>query len=205
MSYTCGRVLWLLQMGTFEDTFSVGDTTFRQELLEAVAVDAYPPDSSAHLADDGLGVGGDHDDQLFVVAEWWDVHRARERITADKESREITLLRAAGVTEDEIAAALGTNRMRVRRRFRATLNELLVALGAEDQPDRESRVALCLICGEHPRVRLQPVMRKRRGKPPEPIKPGEPGRMHGRMAAVCFDCLDPDLRPRVLRKEHEAA
>lgn len=112
--YTVGEVLWLLQMS-------------RQEAIE---YDAVPKDSCADLSEDPQGGGSaDADPSLFVVLRWHDVHDAAKRVSIRKENAHIIRLRAVGYTEEEVSARLSLDRRTLRRRFRATLAEIVAELG----------------------------------------------------------------------------
>lgn len=115
--YTMGEVLWLLQMS-------------HQEALD---YDTVPKDSCADLSEDPQGGGSaDADPSLFVVLRWHDVHDAAKRVSIRKENAHIIRLRSCGYTEEEVSARVNLDRRTLRRRFRATLNEILVELGADE-------------------------------------------------------------------------
>lgn len=175
-AYTPGEVVWLLQM----------------DREQAISYDAYPRSSCADLSEDPHGSGSsDGDDELFVIARWWDVMRASARITTDKQTGEIAVLRARGYTEEEVGRMLGLSQPTVHRRFRASLKELLLVLGEfHDDLERESRIPACLTCGQRPRVRLAAIKRR--------VKGGWRTVQEERQAGVCAVCLREDLRPRAL-------
>jgi hypothetical protein len=174
--YTRGEVLWLLSI-TYE---------------EAVDLDAMPRDSCAGLSDTGAAPTPLDASPLMVVLRWIDVHAARRAILSTKLERMVLRLRAEGFTEREIAAIITTPKTTVRRRFDATITELVRLLG-EGPPSHDPipMRASCLTCGQAPRVRLDPVLRKRKGKW-RVIRGGE-----GRLARVCADCLREELTSRI--------
>lgn len=114
--YTVGEVLWLLQMT-------------HQEALD---YDSVPKDSCADLSEDPQGGGSaDADPSLFVVLRWHDVHDAAKRVRISKENTHILKLRACGYTEEEVSERVELDRRTLRRRFRASVNEILAELGTD--------------------------------------------------------------------------
>lgn len=114
--YTVGEVLWLLQMT-------------RQE---AIDYDASPKDSCADLSEDPYGGGSANaDPSLFVICRWHDVHDARKRVVRRKGDEFIIRLRAEGFTELEIVRLARVPQATMRRRFRATLAEIVTELGGD--------------------------------------------------------------------------
>jgi hypothetical protein len=172
--YSRGEVLWLLSI-TYD---------------EALGLDAVPRDSCLTFGDVGSSTALIEDSPLLTVLRWHDVHAARRRILATKLERLVVRLRAAGFTERDIATVIATPKTTVRRHFDATLNEIIRLLGEGDSSsDPHAVTASCLTCGQHPRVRLEPVLRKRRGK----WRIATPART----ARVCATCLRPELRRRL--------
>jgi DNA-directed RNA polymerase specialized sigma24 family protein len=112
--YSVGEVVWLLQMSH----------------QEAIDYDADPRDSCADLSEDPQGGGSaDADPSLFVVLRWHDVHDAAKRVATKKENAHIVRLRAEGFTEEEVARVMDCDRRTLRRRFRATVAEIVAELG----------------------------------------------------------------------------
>lgn len=112
-SYSQGEVLWLLSMSR----------------EEAILCDAVPRDSCADLAADDGGHAPSADPSLPVIARWWDVRRARDRIRLSKEQEMAARLRAEGFTERELASVLGCSQPTAHRRVSVTLRELVRELG----------------------------------------------------------------------------
>jgi hypothetical protein len=152
---------------------------------EAIEYDAMPRDSCASLSADGSAAAPLIEGSLMVVLRWHDVHRARRIVAGEKLSRMILRLRAEGFTEREVAEVVATPKTTVRRRFDATLSEIVRFLGEAEADEPVPVEASCLVCGAAPRVRLAPVMGKRRGK----LRVVSPART----ARVCANCLAPDL------------
>lgn len=171
--YTPGEVLWLLQMGR----------------TEAIDYDAHPRDSCADLSSDPHGGGSSSEDQLPVIARWLDVQRARQAIASHKADAVVLELRANGFTEEEVARLVDLSQPTVNRRFRASLGELVEALGATDEAMAAPVVSMCLTCGEHARVRLREVRRK--------VKGGYRIVHASKLSACCVFCLTEPLVRRV--------
>lgn len=175
-TYTRGEVIWLLSLSRDD----------------AVDLDATPPDSCSHLRGSGDAAAPEtDDDRLPVVARWLDVQRARGAILADKRSVASLQLYASGFSDREVANMLGQDRMAVRRKWRATVDEILEFLGGVVEPDPAlSHLDLCLRCGQNVRVRLGAVKVRVRGgwriDQPE------------RQASVCRACLHPGLHSRIV-------
>jgi hypothetical protein len=179
--YSRGEVLWLLSI-TYD---------------EAVGLDAIPRDSCLTFGDGGSATALIEDSPLLTVLRWHDVHAARRAILATKLERLVVRLRAAGFTERDIATVIATPKTTVRRHFDATLNEIIRLLGeGETSSDPLGVVASCLVCGIGERVRLGPVLRKRRGKWRVSVP--------ARTARVCADCLRPELAYRLAENGPQA-
>jgi AraC-like DNA-binding protein len=138
------------------------------DYAEALRADAFPP-SALESAESGLGHNAE--DPLHHVVRWWDVHRTRLRLTRDKLRTEIVSLRTAGYTEEQVASITGLSRSMVRRRFEATLLEILDELGVAYDPSRLDRPGVCghyvripraphNLCGK-PTARLAAIYRER--------------------------------------------
>jgi hypothetical protein len=181
--YTRGEVLFLLSL-THE---------------QAIDLDAFPRDSCAGLSDDDISSGGGGDDEpLYVIARWTDVQRVKRLVVREKESLAVLQLRTSGFSESEIARLSGRDRLAVRRRWHATVDEILERLGGAREDDSVvSIVSACLKCGLHPRVRLAAVKRRVRG--------GWKVIQDERQASVCAGCITAELRPRMLRESAAAA
>jgi hypothetical protein len=88
------------------------------------------------------------------IARWSEVNMAAARIRVNKENIALTQLRLQGYTDEEVASRLGLGRRTVGRRWRATLLEILVALGGEAEEEVPiDHVDRCLQCGQNPRGR----------------------------------------------------
>jgi hypothetical protein len=125
--YTRSEVAWLLGL----------------DREEAIDFDAVPRDS---LRQSEESLAGNAEETLFAIARWHDVHAARRAITRDNVIREVMKLRANHFTEHEIAVMVGLNRSTVRRRYIATLDQLLEHLGEQVDPPRFSTVPTCIAC-----------------------------------------------------------
>lgn len=102
------------------------------------------------------------EETLPLVARWWDVKRAMDSLVLEKRTREVMALRTQGYAEQDIARITGLDRSMVRRRFEATMLELMAALGGEYvEPPRVSSPAKCLVCGVGERVYLVPTRASR--------------------------------------------
>lgn len=94
-------------------------------------MDASSADSLAHLSEDdvhGSGMSAEESDVL-IVARWWDVHRAAALVTGCELLERIVKLELDGFSQDAIATMLGVPRTTLRRRFKATMDEMLEVLG----------------------------------------------------------------------------
>lgn len=136
--YTRSEVAWLLGL----------------DREEAIDFDAVPRDS-LRQAEESLA--GNAEETLFAIARWHDVHAARRAITRDNVIREVMKLRANHFTEHEIAVMVGLTRSTVRRRYIATLDQLLAHLGEQVDPPRFSTVPTCIACGKAVRARLAAI------------------------------------------------
>lgn len=171
--YSLGEVLHLLSL-SHED---------------AIDDDATQPDSCAHFSEDGHSAATAHEqfDPIFTIARWWDVRRARDRVVRTKLEQEVVQLRVAGFGEHELAGLLGLSRATARRRFRASIDEILHELGGEpDQAERVSIPSACLRCASRPRARLAPVTR-RHGRGRRTLRPERP-------SSLCEPCTPEDRR-----------
>lgn len=136
-AYTRGEVTYLLSL-------SHTDAVLGSTIYAALA-----GDSDGRQGQDF----GDHD--VPLIARWAEVHRARGRIVTEKRDLAMTQLRLQGYTEDEIAEVMQVSRRTVGRSWRATIAEVLAALGGEREvTERLDHVDLCLGCGERPRTRV---------------------------------------------------
>lgn len=175
--YSPGEIAWLLSL-TYE---------------EAVSADASPVSSTGQLSGDGTSGSADGP-QVPVIARWNDVRRARQ-IVREKRDQEILELRVAGETEQEVAAKVGLSQQTVSRRFRASLRDILDELGGPASPEEvESRLSLCLECGDRPRARARARYRRVRGKGLVEIA-------EERQLALCEQCLPADHPPLVSEVE----
>jgi hypothetical protein len=176
IGYSLGEVLYLLSL-SHED---------------AIDDDAGQADSCAQFTEDGHAPATAHEewDPVMTIARWWDVRRARDRVARTKLEQEVVQLRVAGFGEHELAGLLGLSRATARRRFRASVEEILHELGGEvDQTERISIPSACLTCGDRPRARLAPVTR-RHGRGRRTIRPE-------RSSSLCEPCT-PDARRHLL-------
>jgi hypothetical protein len=89
------------------------------------------------------------------IARWAEVNRARERIVKHKNDLALLQLRLQDHTEKEISVLLNMNVRTAGRRWRATLLEIMEALGGEKTATIMplDHIDLCLKCGEQPRTR----------------------------------------------------
>lgn len=140
--YTRSEVAWLLGL----------------DREGAIDFDAVPRDS-LHQSEESLSANAE--ESLFAIARWHDVHAARRSITRDNVIAEVMKLRANHFTEHEIAVMVGLNRSTVRRRYVATLDQLLERLGEVVDPPRTSTVPSCISCGKAIRVRLAAIVMER--------------------------------------------
>lgn len=207
--YGRGEVAWLIQM----------------DHEGAVDYDAYPPTMHYGRTDeDGnatpssgsslTGAGtAQEDPQLFVIARWVDVRRARRGLILEQLREEqglathveimrmaeiadrVMQLRGSGWTEDEVADELGVSRSTVRRRFRAGVDALLQALGEHHAPDRLSYVSACLECAARPRATLEAVRYR--------VKGGWRTSQPERTAGLCVDCIVEWNTPAVTRRQRQ--
>lgn len=194
---------WRLESGyaghgkaTRLDHYTRHEVIYLLSLTREDAIDAScgQRDSLAGLAslDSGLHAQRSAEDApVMLIARWGEVRRARDEIVRAKEGAMIIQLRAAGFPEVEIAKLMGHARLTVRRRQRATVDEILDRLGGPppDPPPVLANPDLCVKCAQHPRVRLEAVRVRIRGG----WRTVEPARQ----AAVCVECLRPGLRHRV--------
>jgi hypothetical protein len=167
---------------------------------QAIDLDAVPRDSCTDLrgTTDAVTESAADTDRLPVIARWLDVQRARQSVIADKEAVAILQLRAGGFSERELVRLTGNERLSLRRRWHATIDEILEKLGGEaEEPTATSRIAMCLKCGKRPRVRLSEVKTR--------IKGGWRIDAPGRHASVCAECLSPELLPRIQGELAQAA
>lgn len=181
-SYTRGEVVFLLSLSRDQ----------------AIDMDASQRDSCADLKhdDEGGRITGAVE-TIPVIARWVDVQRVKRKLIADKEALAIMQLRAGGYSERTIAELSGRDRMAVRRRWHATIDEIWQSLGGAEPDMTLSHIDLCLKCGLHPRVRLAAVKRRVRG--------GWKELLPERQASCCATCLDPMLSPRIIRALAAAA
>ena len=143
-------------------------------------------------------------DEVPLVVRWHDVREAKRRVVTEKRDQEVVRLRAEGLTEEEVAERLGVDRSTVNRRFRASLDEIIAALGGEQVIGKISRPERCLRCGERPRARAIAVRRNVEGlwrpvgervthaAPTQPV-PGEEYPL-----SFCAACVPPAVRERVV-------
>lgn len=180
------------------DLYSRGEVAFLLSLTrdDAIDEDASQADSLSRCTPDGPGSTTSHEewDPVFTIARWNEVHAAKACIVKTKVELAVLELRVGGHTEQELADHLGIHRLAGRRRFGASLDELLELLGGEALPDDSPAAAedACLSCALGPRVRLRAKRRRVRGGW-KVIRPE-------RQAAVCRDCLREDLQSEVLSK-----
>lgn len=157
---------------------------------DAIDHDSSWPDSVARLqaSDDAGGALGSGEDgpPLPTILRWHDVQDARKRVVRGKEAMHITQLRLGGFNELELARIAGKDRLALRRRWHASIQDIMDELGAvASEPEALSDgVSPCLRCGERPRVRLAAVGLG-------------VARDAERLASTCVHCLTPDLIHRV--------
>src|SRR5207245_2814029 len=90
--------------------------------------------SLEHLSDEaGHSSLAPEDHDVPLIACWAEVDAAKKRIVAHKEHLALLQLRLQGYTDEEVAGLLGLGRRTVGRRWRATLMEILEALGGESE------------------------------------------------------------------------
>ena len=111
--YTSGEVAWLLAIG----------------YRNALADDALPSTSGEGGLVIATASAAPSDGRLFTVLRWVDVDRAARR-AEEKIERQFVELIAQGHTEREAAAVLGRSHATTRRRFRASIEEVLRELAA---------------------------------------------------------------------------
>ncbi len=157
--YTSGEVLFLLAL--------------RHQ--DALLLDSSPPDSLVRFTHGESTGEGSADPELPVLARRWDVRRAQHTVGS------MIVLRAAGVTERELATALGVSHVTIHHRIRATVDDILDQLGGEgDDAEAVSRPAMCLLCGIRPHAKTKPVLRRVRG--------GWKTTKKARQLNICADC-----------------
>lgn len=183
-SYSRGEVIWLLSLTRDQ----------------AIEMDSNHRDSCAGLAASNESGGSISAvaQSVPTIARWADVQRARRDVIREKEGLAILQLRAGGFSEREIAKLSDRDRLALRRRWHATVLEILDRLGGPGQDEgTTSRIDSCLKCGEHPRVQLLPVKARTRG--------GWKIVSKGRQASVCRTCLSPELASRIVDELAHAA
>lgn len=180
--YTRGRVAFLLSLSH----------------QDAVDEDACQPDSLARCTHDGPGSATTHEewDPLFAIAEWNDVHRAKDRVIARGRQAEAQLaldLELAGHTAREIGELLKASHVTVWRQARGLLDLILAELGGEAQAGGPSvsQPEACLKCGLHPRVRLRARYRYVRGRGKVEARPERP-------SALCEECMPEKRRDEIV-------
>lgn len=184
--YTRGEVLYLLSL--------------KRE--DAIDEDAGQPDSCAMLSPDDLPSTTHAEwDPVFAIARWHDVQGAKRRLEKRWErvhaelGLEIVELRAREATEEQVAELVGLHRLAARRRFHATLEDIMRELGgAAETAERTSAVSACMKCARRPRARRRELVRKRKGRPPQ-ITPE-------RMSSLCWDCAPQVVRQRLIPPRH---
>jgi hypothetical protein len=144
--------------------YTRNDVAFLLSLSHEEAIEqTFPVGSSLRKLSDETGAHGfcAEDHEVPLIARWAEVNAAKHRIIASKENIALMQLRLQGYTDEEVAGVLGLGRRTVGRRWRATLQEILEALGGEVEGTALAldHIDLCLRCGERPRGR---VMRRAR-------------------------------------------
>jgi hypothetical protein len=124
-------------------------------------------------------------DPPILIARWHDVQRAKRRASIGRLRDEILRLRVAGYTEVEVAQITGLTKPTARRRFAATIDEILDELGgvavAVDGP--ASAVPACMSCGQAPRTRrMRAVVRLRGTRYRRVLEEGQ--------SSLCAPCLE---------------
>lgn len=162
-------------------------------------MDAGFRDSCAGMSSTDITTGEAEHDPLMVVVRWNDVQRARRLVIRDKQAAAVAQLRAGGFSEVELAKLTGHDRLAIRRRWHAAVEEILAVLGGDYGGDHPalSTIATCLKCGNAPRVRLSEVRVK--------VKGGWRIDQPERHASCCRSCLDPRLIPRIVEQIAAAA
>jgi hypothetical protein len=168
--YSRGEVAWLLSISH----------------REAIELDASQPDSCSRLSADDTGHSCSTDEPMLAVLRWHDVHAARRTIAESKVQALVLRLRRAGYTERQVVDVFKTPKTTMRRRWDATITEIVRLLGETEDQEHNPTVNACLICGKAARVRLAAEYRlllKGRRKESKPE----------RASMVCGNCLSPDL------------
>lgn len=113
-------------------------------MLSLSREEAIERDARAGLADGDDSRPAGEGAALPLIARWNDVQRARAETIREKDGLAILQLRAYGMTEEDIAGLSGRHRLAVRRRWHATVDEILERLGSVPTPScaREGRRAL---------------------------------------------------------------
>lgn len=180
--YTRGRVAYLLSLSR-ED---------------AIDEDACQPDSLARCAPGGPGSPTTHEewDPPFAIAEWHDVHRAKDRVIRRGRAAEGALaleLQLRGHTAREVGELLKASHVTAWRRARGLLDLILDELGGEASTAaaQTSQVEACLKCGTRPRARLRGRYRHVRGVGKVQTRPE-------RQVGLCEECLPERLRGDVV-------
>lgn len=152
----------------------------------------------ANCTHDGPGASTTHAefDPVFTIAEWNDVHGARDRVVARGRLAEQDLalqLELQGHTTREVAELLKRSHVSVWRQSRKLIELIVDELGGEAPlaGPTTSQVPACLSCGTRPRVRLRARYRHKRGL-------GRVETRAERQASVCRECLTPKLLDEVL-------
>lgn len=147
--------------------------------------------SSWPSGDDGTGGASAGDTPLPVVVRWREVDAAVHRVVTEKRDQEILKLRAAGETEEAVAAKVKLDQSTVNRRLRATLEEIQAALGGPPIIRQAlSIVPPCIKCGERPRARAYSLRRTMRSYW-QAVEPE-------RELSHCAVCLPVESRERLL-------
>lgn len=163
---------------------------------EALDLDATPRDSCSSLSADDGGHSASPETTLPVLLRWHDVHAARRKIAGGKMQTLVLRLRGHGYTQREIAAVFEEPKTTMRRRYDATVTEIVKFLGQVDDEDLHPTINACLICGVRPRVRLAAEFRIRKNGRKREIHPERP-------STVCELCLSPVLGRMVLVVDHQ--
>lgn len=143
--------------GVMQEGYSRNEVAFLLSLThdEAIEHAVQLQSSLGKLSEEGHQSFEPDGSDVPFIARWAEVNRARERIVKHKNDLALLQLRLQDYKEKEISVILNMNVRTAGRRWRATLLEIMEALGGEKSGTIMplDHIDLCLKCGEYPRTR----------------------------------------------------